>query len=184
MAGIAAASTGNGLGDKGAGLDSWIASGIIWAADGGAKVISMSLGGPGGCPASLQTAVDYAWRRGAAAAVGPATCSPRPPVAVNSSVSGSLLNVTVTATGVGNAIRMLSIGTASKPPTNALVNVSGGPSNVSGVLSNIIPPDVSASMQLTVRRAVPGQPTTVPLVITGGCGSGETLVGGGSAAGF
>src|SRR5205823_9262698 len=53
------------LGDTGSGLDSWIAGGIVWAADNGAKVISMSLGGPGGCPASLQAAADYAWARGA-----------------------------------------------------------------------------------------------------------------------
>ena len=82
MAGIAAASTNNALGvagvafnaklingkvldDNGNGFDSWVASGIVWAADNGAGVISMSLGGDGGCNQTLQSAIDYAWNRGA-----------------------------------------------------------------------------------------------------------------------
>ncbi|MCC6174957.1 MAG: S8 family serine peptidase [Chloroflexi bacterium] len=82
MAGVAAASTNNGigiagvgfdaslmngkvLGDDGFGLDSWIASGIVWAADNGAQVISLSLGEDSPCGFTLQSAVDYAWNRGA-----------------------------------------------------------------------------------------------------------------------
>lgn len=81
VAGIAAAVTNNGLGvaglgydcvimnvkvldDKGSGYYSWIASGITWAADNGAKVISMSLGGSSGS-STLQSAVNYAWSKGA-----------------------------------------------------------------------------------------------------------------------
>ena len=90
----------------------------------------------------------------------------------------------MTATGTGNLIRMLSVGTSTKPPVNAVVNVSGGPANVSTFTSSIIQPNVTATMQLTIRRAVAGQPTTVPLVVTDGCGSWETLVGGGTSAGF
>ncbi|MDI6631275.1 MAG: S8 family serine peptidase [Thermoanaerobacteraceae bacterium] len=81
VAGIAAAYTDNGLGvagaayaaslvnvkvldDTGSGYYSWIASGIIWAADNGAKVINMSLGGR--LPSlTLRRAVDYAWAKGA-----------------------------------------------------------------------------------------------------------------------
>lgn len=79
-AGIAAAVTNNGVGIAGVGyqckimpvkvLDSQgsgtyanVASGITWAADNGAKVISLSLGGPS-ASATLQAAVDYAWNRG------------------------------------------------------------------------------------------------------------------------
>lgn len=51
------------LDDNGDGSDSGVASGITWATDNGAKVISMSLGGPGPCSNTLQTAVDYAWAR-------------------------------------------------------------------------------------------------------------------------
>jgi thermitase len=80
VAGIAAAATNNGIGvagvgydctimnvkvldDTGSGYYSWIASGIIYAADNGAKVISMSLGGSSSS-STLQSAVDYAWSKG------------------------------------------------------------------------------------------------------------------------
>ena len=82
MAGVAAAATNNGagvagigynatilngkvLGDDGAGYDSWIIQGVVWAADNGARVINMSLGGPGSCTAAYQDVIDYAWNRGA-----------------------------------------------------------------------------------------------------------------------
>jgi len=77
VAGSAAANTNNGLGvagtcrdcplfnvkvldDNGSGAISGIANGIIWSADEGAKVISMSLGGSSGSQA-LEDAVNYAW---------------------------------------------------------------------------------------------------------------------------
>lgn len=80
VAGIAAATTNNGsgvagvgyntallngkvLGDDGSGYNSWIASGITWAADQGAQVISMSLGGPS-YSKTLEDAVNYAWSKG------------------------------------------------------------------------------------------------------------------------
>ena len=80
VAGIAAAATNNGigvaglgrncsimnvkvLGDSGYGYYSWIAKGIIWAADNGANVISMSLGGSI-ASTTLENAVNYAWSKG------------------------------------------------------------------------------------------------------------------------
>jgi len=80
IAGIVAASS-NGLGvvgvaynssiinvkvldDNGSGYYSSIADGITWSADNGARVINMSLGGISASKA-LQSAVDYAWRKGA-----------------------------------------------------------------------------------------------------------------------
>ena len=95
VAGIAAAATNNGLGvagvgynsslmnvkvlnDQGSGYYSWIANGIIWAADNGAKVINMSLGGGRGSQA-LKGAVNYAWNKGvvlAAAAGNSGSSSP------------------------------------------------------------------------------------------------------------
>lgn len=80
VAGIVAANTNNGQGvagvgydtrlfngkvldDQGAGPASWTVSGIYWAADNGASVINLSLGGPGPCSFSLQSAIDYAWAR-------------------------------------------------------------------------------------------------------------------------
>ena len=80
VAGIAAAITGNGtgvaglgynsslmnvkvLGDNASGYYSWIANGIIWATDNGAKVINMSLGGSSGS-STLANAVSYAASHG------------------------------------------------------------------------------------------------------------------------
>lgn len=80
VAGIAAAATNNGsgiagsgynttllngkvLGDDGSGYYSWIANGIVWATDQGAKVINLSLGGPSSSQA-MQDAVNYAWSKG------------------------------------------------------------------------------------------------------------------------
>lgn len=52
------------LGDSGSGSYSWIASGIIWAANNGAEVINLSLGGTS-ASLTLRDAIDYAWGKGA-----------------------------------------------------------------------------------------------------------------------
>lgn len=59
------------LNDQGSGYYSWIANGIVWAADNGAKVINMSLGGYFRSR-TLENAVNYAWNKGVvlAAAAG------------------------------------------------------------------------------------------------------------------
>lgn len=51
------------LNDSGSGAYSWIANGIIWAADNGAKVINMSLGGSTRS-SMMENAVNYAWNKG------------------------------------------------------------------------------------------------------------------------
>jgi len=80
VAGIAAANTNNGigvaglgysssiinvkvLGDDGMGYWSWIAQGIIWAADNGAEVINLSLGDSSNS-STVEDAVNYAWSKG------------------------------------------------------------------------------------------------------------------------
>jgi thermitase len=80
VAGIASAITGNSTGvagtswegrllsvkvldDSGSGYYSWVANGIYWAADNGAEVINLSLGGRYSSR-TLRNAVDYAWSRG------------------------------------------------------------------------------------------------------------------------
>lgn len=81
VAGIAAAATNNNVGvasvsinsanilpikvldQGGSGYYSWIASGIIYAADHGAKVINLSLGGSVRST-TLENAVNYAWNKG------------------------------------------------------------------------------------------------------------------------
>jgi thermitase len=95
VAGIAAASTNNAigvaglgydstimnvkvLGDSGSGYYSWVVSGITWAADNGAQVINMSLGGTASSRA-LEDAINYAWSKGVivvAAAGNGGTSSP------------------------------------------------------------------------------------------------------------
>ena len=59
------------LNDQAVGYYSWIANGIVWAADNGAKVINMSLGGTRKS-STLEDAVNYAWSKGVvlAAAAG------------------------------------------------------------------------------------------------------------------
>lgn len=81
VAGIAAATTNNNLGvaglgyntsllnakglsDRGSGYYSWIANCIVWAADNGASIINMSLGGTSRSY-TLEDAVNYAFNKGA-----------------------------------------------------------------------------------------------------------------------
>lgn len=80
VAGIAAASTNNALGvagvgyntslmnvkvlgDNGSGYYSWVANCLVWAADNGARVVNMSLGGSSSSK-TLESAVNYAWNKG------------------------------------------------------------------------------------------------------------------------
>lgn len=80
VAGIVAASTDNGTGVAGVGFNTTLfnvkvctdwgtcatsatVNGIYWAADRGARVINMSLGGPGACTSSEQEAINYAVKR-------------------------------------------------------------------------------------------------------------------------
>lgn len=98
VAGIVGAATNNGNGvagigynttlmngkvldDDGFGYYSWIADGIIWATDNGAKVINMSIGGSQSSQA-LQDAINYAWSKDVvvvAAAGNSSTSSPSYP---------------------------------------------------------------------------------------------------------
>ena len=80
VAGIASAVTNNSIGiagvswdarlmsvkvldDSGGGFYSWISNGIVWAADNGAEVINLSLGGSFSS-STLESAVNYAWGKG------------------------------------------------------------------------------------------------------------------------
>ena len=61
------------LGDNGSGAYSWVANGIIWAADNGAKVINLSLGG--NSPSrTLESAVNYAWSKGVVVVAAAGNC--------------------------------------------------------------------------------------------------------------
>lgn len=79
------------LNANGSGDMATIASGIAWAADNGAKVINLSLGGSGGA-AVLENAVNYAWNKGAVvvcAAGNTGSSSPQYPAVYANCVSVS-----------------------------------------------------------------------------------------------
>lgn len=61
------------LGDDGSGAYSWIAKGITWAADNGAKVINLSLGGTAPSK-TLESAVNYAWNKGVVVVAAAGNC--------------------------------------------------------------------------------------------------------------
>jgi thermitase len=111
VAGVSSALTGNGtgmasvapatrvlpvkvLGASGSGSYSGISNGIIWAADNGASVINLSLGG-GTSSATLQSAVNYAWGKGVvlvAAAGNSGSSSKSYPAACDNVVAVSATN--------------------------------------------------------------------------------------------
>jgi hypothetical protein len=105
----------------------------------------------------------------------PVVCNPRPPVQLGTTRSGNSLQVMVTATGQNNALAALQF----TRTTNALVDV-GGQSGRTGAFTVSLP-GASATTSFTVRRAGPGA-ATVALTVVDGCGSWQTLVGGGPGA--
>ena len=108
VAGVAAATTNNGIGiagaawdtsvlpvkvldSRGLGTDSQVAAGIVWAVDHGARIVNLSLGGPGPGE-SLCDAVGYADSRGVlvvASAGNAATTNPNYPAACPGAVAVS-----------------------------------------------------------------------------------------------
>jgi uncharacterized repeat protein (TIGR01451 family) len=66
---------------------------------------------------------------------------------------------------------------------NATVEVATAPvTTVSTAPTTVSLPTLPASIVLTVRRVTAGQPTTVELIVTDGCGTWPTFVGGGASA--
>jgi hypothetical protein len=114
----------------------------------------------------------------------PVACSPRPRIALNARPAGAnSLAVTISATGQNNTLRSVRFGTDARGPAGALIDVPNGPLGASAGFVHPLA-DRPTEWTFTVRRAVPGQPVTVPLVVTDACGTWETLVGGGIGAGF
>jgi hypothetical protein len=120
-------------------------------------------------------------RLNAAAAVGPASCSPRPPVIVTSRPNGAGLTITVNVSGVGNAIRYLQVGPGGAQ--NAQVTFTGTKSEAQGTTS-YVPSAISTTTTFQLQRQAPGQATTLTFAVVDGCGAWKSLVGGGTGAGF
>jgi len=148
-AGIAAAVTNNGTGiagmapnasilavrvldNNGSGTLDAVANGIIYAADNGAKVISLSLGGSAGST-TLQNAVDYAWNKGAvvvAAAGNSGTNLPSYPAYYSNAIAVAATtssDVKASYSNWGSWVDVAAPGSSiySTYPTNTYTSLSG-----------------------------------------------------------
>jgi hypothetical protein len=85
------------------------------------------------------------------------------------------LQVTITATGRGNALREVRVGEVR----NATVQVAG---QTGGTGLRVTLPTAPSSVEITVTRAGAGDLVHVPLVITDQFGEWPTFVGGGPEA--
>lgn len=148
VAGIASSLTNNNLGVAGVGFDtklmsvkvldnngsgyySWISNGIIWAADNGAKVINLSLGGTS-YSATLQSAVDYAWSRGAvvvAAAGNSSSTTPHYPAFFENSIAVAATDSSDRKANYSNFGSWVDV---AAPGSSILSTYKGGYSYLSG----------------------------------------------------
>jgi hypothetical protein len=108
-------------------------------------------------------------------------CGPRPPVVIASRATGDgRLQVTVTAGTDGpngaNRLTELRFGAG----TNALIDVAGQSGRSGAFVAPLT--DRPTSVTFFVRRATPGQGTTVPLTVVDSCGEWPSFVGGGASA--
>jgi M6 family metalloprotease-like protein len=115
------------------------------------------------------------------------SCSPRPKVNLSTSVNGDgRLTVTLAVANAeaGNRLTSLQFGPDSRTPNpNALIDLPGI-GNGRTVPTTVQLPGTPSSYTFYVRRQVPGVPVTLPITVTDGCGTWQTIVGGGTDAGF
>ena len=148
VAGIAASNTNNSLGVAGVGYNthlisakvldstgsgyySWVADGIVWAADNGAKVISLSLGGSSSSSV-LQDAVNYAWGKGAvvvAAAGNNGSTAPSYPGYYSNVISVAATDSNDKKASFSNYGNWVTV---AAPGVNILSSYKGGYSYLSG----------------------------------------------------
>ena len=117
---------------------------------------------------------------GAAPPRPPASCAPRPRVAVNvtRAAAGQLAVRVVATSGRGapdNRVHSIQFAV----PANAIIDVAGQPSR-SGEFA-IDFPSLPAEVPFTLRRTAPG-PITVRLIVIDDCNEWPTFVGGGESA--
>ena len=90
------------------------------------------------------------------------------------------IQATITAQGANNQIHSLRIVTSSQIAPNFVVDIVGGPQNVTGPIVYVTPPG-TVQVALFIERINPGA-ATVPMVVTDSCGEWQTFVGGGTRA--
>jgi Fe-S cluster biogenesis protein NfuA len=102
--------------------------------------------------------------------------------ALQPSGGGPTLEATLAARPGCGPIDHVQFGDPGRPLDNAVVSVTGGPSNRTAGFTHT-PPRGTAAVTLTIRRAVPsGGATISPVVLVDGCGEWRTFVGGGAEA--
>lgn len=115
------------------------------------------------------------------------TCSPRPPIAVRTGPSGDgrlAVTISVGPLDGGNRIVSLQFGTDARMPNpNAVVDLPGV-ADGRATQGTVEVPGSPTSYTFYLRRQTAGAPVTVPLRVTDGCGPWQTMVGGGTSAGF
>ncbi|MGE3271191.1 MAG: S8 family serine peptidase [Chloroflexota bacterium] len=111
----------------------------------------------------------------------PVTCSPRPPVTLQTSINGGRQAVLVTVTGTNNRLLSLAFGSGSRTPVNALLDLPDGRIGLTGTPVWTADPGTTQTT-FWVRRQSPGT-VTVPFVATDRCGGWPTLVGAGPGVG-
>ncbi len=119
--------------------------------------------------------------------VVPMSCSPRPKMTVSTSTPGDgRMAVTISVAGAdqGNRLLSLQFGPDSHTPNaNALLDLPGI-ANGRTLPSTVSVPNTPASYTFYLRRATAGTAVTVPVTATDLCGGWQTVVGGGTGAGF
>jgi VCBS repeat-containing protein len=113
--------------------------------------------------------------------VSPIQCVPRPKIVPSPVVGGGKLAVHVESTPLNtqrnNPLQQITFGDLQ----NAKVTMNGQAITRGQVYT---PPAGTVSVDFTVERITPGQPTMVYFTVKDGCGDWKTFVGGGTAAGF
>ncbi|MEN6604170.1 MAG: S8 family peptidase, partial [Bryobacteraceae bacterium] len=102
-----------------------IAAAIVWAADHGARAINVSIGGTS-ASSTLQSAVDYAWNKGAvvfASAMNSSTSTPAYPAACNKVVAVGSTSETDELASFSNYGTWVDL---TAPGTNMLTTTRGG----------------------------------------------------------
>jgi uncharacterized repeat protein (TIGR01451 family) len=109
-----------------------------------------------------------------------ASCPTRPPVQVNvQPVGGGRLQATLTVGTTSSVPSNQFHGYSSGRVTNALIDIPGGPTEVTSFASAV--PAGTQQLVFFIRQADPSQGASVEIAVSDNCGDWPTVVGGGPA---